>query len=136
MIFYNKGMQEHYNLFLDDVRKPQDVKWIELPIVNWVVVRDANQFCRYIEEHGLPQMISLDHDLAAEHYVQDWANNPEHNIPNGMYCVKWLIHYCDERGLDFPTYFLHTLNVVGKENMDSQIRNHLKSKINKKHETS
>lgn len=52
-----------YNLFLDDVRKPTDVKWLDLPPVDWVIVRNYENFEKIIRKAGLPSIISFDHDL-------------------------------------------------------------------------
>ena len=39
-----------YNLFLDDMRYPKDVKWIELPLVEWTIVRNYKEFGSFVEE--------------------------------------------------------------------------------------
>ena len=60
--------KKYYNLFLDDVREPDKVTWVNLPPVEWTIVRNYNQFVSTIERFGLPNFISFDHDLAEEHY--------------------------------------------------------------------
>jgi len=104
-----------YCLFLDDCREVKDIDWIDLPShINWVVVRNFEQFETYIKLHGVPTTISLDHDL----------NSTE---LNGMDCVKWLVEFCFEHNHKFPEYYLHTLNDAGKKNMKSYIESYLKS---------
>ena len=57
-----------YHLFLDDARKPSDVKWIELPLVNWTIVRNYKEFVETIIKNGIPTTISFDHDLSMADY--------------------------------------------------------------------
>ena len=54
----------YYNLFLDDERFPCKVSWINLPPVQWEIVRNYSQFIQIITERGLPEHISYDHDLS------------------------------------------------------------------------
>ena len=74
-----------YNLFLDDFRMPKDAyNYLLQPIyisVNWEIVRSYDEFVKYITEHGIPEIISLDHDLADEHYeshhaIHDTCSDP------------------------------------------------------------
>ena len=121
-----------YNLFLDDVRQPHQVTWLDLPLVEWKIVRSFDQFITYIKLHGVPQTVAFDHDLDPKHYTQSdafWSNDPDAHIgePTGMDCVKWLVEFCHEHNHAFPTYYLHTLNDAGKKNMDSYIYSALKS---------
>ena len=55
-------------LFLDDLRNPKDVIWVNLPEVEWTVVRNYDDFVNTIIDKGVPTRISFDHDLADEHY--------------------------------------------------------------------
>lgn len=59
----------YYHIFLDDTRMPAKVNWIELPLVDWVVIRNYKDFVDIITKYGVPQTISFDHDLAEEHYA-------------------------------------------------------------------
>ena len=45
-------------LYLDDVRTPK--------ADNWEVVRNYDEFTTYITRHGIPDLISFDHDLGEE----------------------------------------------------------------------
>ncbi len=61
-----------YNLFLDDFRMPADVvlympKCAYYTDREWVIVRSYDEFVKTIEEMGIPQAVSFDHDLADEH---------------------------------------------------------------------
>ncbi len=131
----------YYNLFLDDERAVKDVKWVELPLVNWSIVRNYDEFLRIISENGLPSRISFDHDLANEHYQEVlWMQNPM-NLNKGEFrydkmkektgfdCAKWLVNYCLDKNLDLPEYYIHTMNPIGAENIKSLFESYTKSRI-------
>lgn len=110
-----------YKLFLDDVRNPPDVKWIELPLGPWVIVRNFLDFKVVISNRGLPSHVSFDHDLAAEHYdsalwrkssITDYAKLKEQT---GYDCAYWMTQYCIDFDQDLPSYTVHSLNPVGKD---------------------
>lgn len=65
-----------YNLFLDDIRNPSDcIHYMYTPIytsVDWVIVRNYNEFVKTIEEKGLPEIVSFDHDLGLN--VEVWKD--------------------------------------------------------------
>lgn len=121
------------NIFLDDERKPSQVTWVELPLVEWLVVKNYDAFVKAVLAFGIPKFVSFDHDLADEHY-QEYARaihaaNPEFGVfhyekmkeKTGMECVKWLVDYCLRKGQPFPEYTVHTMNVIGRENIISYI---------------
>ena|ERR1035437_2698924 len=123
--------QKTYHLFLDDARMPKDVKWVELPLVTWVIVRNYNDFVRTIERDGLPQSVSWDHDLSDEHYKEyAWAHDDK-NLKKGQFqydkmkertgydCAEWLANYCVDKQLNIPIYYVHTLNPIGAKNIIS-----------------
>jgi len=123
--------QKHYHLFLDDERMPKDVKWIELPSVNWVIVRNYKQFVETIERDGIPHTISFDHDLADEHYQEYSVAHDKRMLSYGTIrydklaektgydCAKWLAQYCVDNNVPIPLYYLHTLNGIGRQNIFS-----------------
>jgi hypothetical protein len=120
-----------YSLFLDDMRNPEDVKWIELPLINWVVVRNYDQFVETITRYGLPLRVSFDHDLADEHYREYTAAHDKKMITcgtirydqfaekTGYDCAKWMAQYCVDNNLPIPSYYLHTMNGIGAKNIFS-----------------
>lgn len=118
-------------LWLDDIRNPFDkdfASYVALynPFLNekhkiiWVLSYEA--FERYIAEHGLPDAISFDHDLADEHYRQD-VSPEEYKEKTGLDCVKWLVKYCLTTGQQLPKCIYHTANPDGKANMYGYIEN-------------
>lgn len=120
-----------YALFLDDDpnRIPGKLSWIELPLREWVFVRTYDEFVKTINERGIPDTCSYDHDLFREHYDEyAIAHNP--NSPTfgriryeifkektGMECARFLANLCVERQIPIPPYFVHTLNPIGRENI-------------------
>jgi hypothetical protein len=131
----------NYNLFLDDERMPVNVKWVELPLVDWTIVRNYKQFVEAITANGLPQHISFDHDLADEHYVQSIASNQNqaHDFnygtiaeKTGYDCAKWLVEYCREKDLEIPPYTVHSMSIIGKKNIIGYLENYKLWRINLK----
>jgi hypothetical protein len=126
-----------YNLFLDDERRPSQVTWVELPLVEWTIVRNYDAFVRVISSLGMPKRISFDHDLAAEHYRHSmYAGDKHYNNyysdgtfkeKTGYECAKWLVRYCAERGEPVPEYYVHTMNPIGKENIISVLESYKRS---------
>ena len=90
-----------YKLFLDDIRFPK-------PFDNWHIVRSYNQFVSHIEKYGLPIEMSLDHDLGEE--------------LTGYDCIKWMIN---EKQYDLRNIKIkvHSMNPIGKENIEFIINN-------------
>jgi len=80
-------------LFLNDVRQPPDD--------SWVVVRNYKEFAAYIEAHGVPDIISFDHDRG---YFPNIEDGP---YRSGYDCAKWLI----ERG-HLPKKFILKIRTV------------------------
>jgi hypothetical protein len=98
-------------LFLDDVRRPPDS--------SWMVVRSYDAFVAYIQEFGVPDIISFDHDLAFDHYPFN-EENPGKDIPydryeekTGYHCAKWLL----ENGYELKEWRVHSMNPVGADNI-------------------
>jgi len=119
-----------YNLFLDDLRKPHHVKWVELPLVEWTIAKSYNDFVRIVSSLGMPLRVAFDNDLADEHYealinrtFEMKQNENTFKEKTGYDCAKWLVNYCMERGLPFPEYYVHTMNPIGKENITQYIEN-------------
>jgi hypothetical protein len=99
-------------LFLDDFRNPPDF--------TWDVVRSYTAFIEYILKNGVPDLISFDHDLGEEHYPKteedllaeiDYSKYTE---KTGYDCAKWLA----ERGVLPGEYIVHSLNPVGRKNIE------------------
>lgn len=100
-------------LWLDDCRDPFDTRidWLVFsPIgrdVDVVWVQNVDEFFAYIDEHGLPDAICFDHDLAEDSYDER----------TGYDCAKYVVNYCMEHNLDIPAYNIQSSNPVGAENI-------------------
>lgn len=77
--------------------------------INFIWVKNIEQFSDYIVKHGLPEMISFDHDLGA-------------GLPKGLDCAKWLVNYCRKTKQTLPKCFVHSANPNGQR----EIKNILK----------
>lgn len=88
-----------YPLYLDDERDPKT------PRV-WVVVRSYDEFVLVVESRGIPNYVSLDHDLGE-------------GVKTGYDCVKWFVDHCIEKGVvpEAVEVHAHTANPVGRDNM-------------------
>lgn len=128
-------MSKGYNLFLDDERMPDAAgKLMENNIyynVDWCIVRSYNEFVEHITKYGMPEIVSFDHDLADIHYNPlTWTADFKYKEKTGFDCVKWLVDHCMDSGQEFPIWYLHTQNPVGRENMFSYITSFLRFKQN------
>jgi hypothetical protein len=123
--------KQYRKLYLDDIRIPQTE--------GWEIVRDYDAFVKWIDENGLPDEISFDHDLSREHTLY-FFNNGGHDDPpdpqknsfeekTGYDCAKWLCEYCWENGLPIPEYNVHSANPVGRDNILQLLKNFV-SKLN------
>lgn len=128
----------YYNLFLDDQRMPLGVTWVELPLVQWTIVRNFDDFVKCIKNQGLPRFISFDHDLCFEHMRDYFEVSPIENqilsplklsydsykTKTGYHCSEWLVNYCRDNNLDLPDYTVHSMNHIGKRNILTQLGNY------------
>jgi hypothetical protein len=115
-------------LYLDDVRTPTTT----LPGYEpWHVVRNYDEFVSWITEHGIPDLISFDHDLAKEH-MDDYFSQfhaqgyqyPDYSSyteKTGLDCAKWLVEYCQDNNVAPKLVSVHSHNPVGTTNIQSLI---------------
>jgi hypothetical protein len=121
-----------YYLFLDDNRKPKDVTWVELPLVEWVIIRDYKAFREVLKTRGLPDLISYDCDLCDEHYEAYFKHKHEYPLhykefktPCGIHCIEFVLECCKIlKNRPHPEYILHTMNHHAKPFMKSMIEKH------------
>lgn len=122
-----------YYLFLDDERRPSDVKWIELPLYPWTIVRSYDDFVKVINKNGIPAYVTFDHDLGQEAYDEanfqkflkfDYSKLKE---KTGMDCAKFLVEKCIDLGVPHPQYSVHSMNPIGKENIEKYIEGYNKN---------
>ncbi len=116
-------------LFLDDIRSPIDAYHYTKQDVflrnDWEIVRNYEQFVTRITETVLPEMISFDHDLADEHHLE--SDSQKSVEKTGYDCAKWVIEYCLDHNAKLPKFFSHSMNPVGKENIERLLNNFKKN---------
>lgn len=121
---------EKVSIYLDDIRTPNDERWI--------ICRNYDEFVNKVNEIGLDNIetISLDHDLGetaireyfknvTNNYILDYANIHE---KTGYDCAKWLVEKSIETELNLPTILTHSANPIGSANIMGYINNYLKNK--------
>lgn len=107
-----------YHLFLDDERIPQQVTWVQLPVLEntpsneWLVVRSFTDFVHCIETKGLPLFIAFDHDLG------EMGDNEK----TGFSCAKWLVDYCLDNNVNCPDFQVHSKNPQGASNIHGLLK--------------
>lgn len=127
-------MTMHNLLWLDDLRNPFLDNEHKVPTdinnkhynINWVL--NYEQFVQWLYKFGLPDAISFDHDLAAEHYTpeffwddyeaskkyQAWKSQ-YYTEPTGLECARFLTYYCRLHDLELPIIHVHSANPVGAD---------------------
>lgn len=126
-------------LLLDDIRDctmTYNLTKNTIYIINkWDIVKNYNEFVKYIQENGLPDVISFDHDLADEHYVpceywdnyqlsKDYQDGKSYSEKTGNDCAKWLVQYCIDSNLSLPQWLVHSANPVGADYIRRTLKNY------------
>ena len=125
-------MISKYNIFLDDIRVPTDVTWANIPAdQHYSLVRSYKEFVDLITLRGLPKFVCYDHDLADTHYGHGLNNNEipydSYKEKTGYDCAKWLVAYCSDRNINHQPYVVHSMNPIGKQNIESYINSYNKT---------
>jgi hypothetical protein len=102
-------------LFLDDVRMPSSAYAYShnqyllaasgIPYGSWDIVRSYEEFVKYIEEKGIPAVVSFDNDLYHN-------GNPSctERVKSGCDCARYLVERCKELQREIPVYYIHSAN--------------------------
>lgn len=80
--------------------------------INFIWVKNFEQFVKYILENGLPQFVSFDHDLGK-------------GEKKGYDCAKWLMNYCQKTNQCLPKFFVHSANRNGIETINALLNSNL-----------
>lgn len=102
-------------LYLDDLRTPHED--------GFTILRSYEEAVTYIEEYGLPDLISFDHDLGVDEVGR--------LLLTGYDFAKWLIEADLDGRIDIPPTFdfiVHSQNPVGKENIEKLLEGYLRVK--------
>lgn len=89
-----------YNLFLDDWKVPTSCRNYPgdesiYDTEEFFIAKSFDTFYEIIKREGIPNFVSFDYDLG-----------PDDNT--GLDCAKFLKFYCNELGVDFPNYNVHS----------------------------
>lgn len=101
-----------WRLYLDDIRYPPDTTYI--------VTRTVEEAQQLIEQYGVPEHISFDHDLGVD--------EKDNLLPNGYDFAKWLVEMDMDGVVTLPTNFtfeVHSQNPVGAENIRAYLSSYL-----------
>jgi hypothetical protein len=139
-----------YKLFIDDQRMPKDAyiypRRCELGIIiksqnlknfsgidddDWVIVRNYKDFVSIIENEGLPDVVSFDHDLSEEYIKHYYAVTKQIGIieygnlkpDSGYHCAKYLVQEWKKKNK--PKYiktFIHSANQYGQANIKEVLK--------------
>jgi hypothetical protein len=123
-------------LWLDDQRNPFLDKESKVPLCDCTIVwaRNYNEFVEWVLVNGLPRWVSFDHDLAPEHYTPEffwdkyelseaYQKEQTYKEGTGRDCAEYMVYYCRQMMLKFPTYFVHSANPVGAKWIIEEIKN-------------
>ena len=117
-------------LFLDDIRQPsgafEHTQQTMFLHKKWEVVKNYNEFVKWITKNGLPEIISFDHDLADYEMSKEGLDTQAHTEKTGYDCAKWLIDYCLDNNLKCPKFYCHSMNPVGKDKINSILEQYTK----------
>lgn len=121
-------------LWLDDIRNPLEDNWLVFSPIdqpyNVIWVKSHQEFIDWINLNSLPDAICFDHDLG--HNVASEARTKGLNKKKarllasqektGFDSAKWLVNYCLDNELKLPLYNIQSANPVGKENINSLLK--------------
>lgn len=113
-------------VFLDDTRDPPE----HLSKV-FDTVRSHGEFKRWVDRYGIPDLVSFDHDLHAEHVAFFFERggfgnppDPSNEIflhPTGYDSAKWFLEACSSEGV-YPRHVLvHSRNPAGSDRIFSLV---------------
>lgn len=108
-------------IFLDDEREYKDVTWIKYPnFKNIIVVRNSLEFKTLVKSFTSFKNISFSFD----HDIQDYYEGEE---ITGYDCAKWLLDYLYDTKTIYSDLqmWCHSMNPIGKENIEMYIKNYL-----------
>ena len=114
-------------IWLDDMRDPFGYygdafgSWLVFSPIqepfNVVWVKSHQEFIDWININGLPDAICFDHDLGDCNGIEE---------KTGYDSAKFLVEYCIDNEIELPLYNIQSANPVGKENIDSLLKNFIK----------
>lgn len=127
-------------ILLDDERTLKDITWVNYPqykkVIHFKFFEEFTNFCDNIFGGSVSHLnfnnldFSFDHDIQSfDKYGNEWT---------GYSCLKYLldttylidleslIYTKEENNINNSTFFFHTKNPVGKENMEKYYQHFMK----------
>jgi len=123
-------------LWLDDLRNPHSEEHIHKMPPGYYIkvwVKNYEEFVQHIKKHGLPDVVSFDHDLAREHCVpvslwddyqasKEYQESQTYTEKTGLDCAEWLVNFCKENNLNLPEWYVHSDNPVGADKIEFTLK--------------
>ena len=103
-------------LYVEDIRMPKDD--------DFIIVRSFEDAVLFIQQNGIPNYISFDHDLGCDKF--------DNIYPTGYDFAKWLVEMDLDDIYKFPKNFkfnVHSANPIGKRNIESILNNYLSRQL-------
>lgn len=112
-----------YVLVLEDIRRLEGIKFVEkYELMEKVLATSYDEFLKIIYQRGLPEMVSLDHDLCSDHYIIGARNYFTHlrgyekcPTKNGLDAAKFMVSYCEKHKEKLPVVYVHSQNPAGRQ---------------------
>ena len=102
-------------IFLDDERNPEDVTWVTYPEgISWTIARTQYDFMYMLEDLDF-DIISFDHDIE--------CYDEEGREVTGYDLLNYALDYFHINNKKIPVMYFHSMNPVGKENMEAYYSN-------------
>lgn len=107
-------------LFLDDERVVEDVTWVKYPKYDdFMEIHNPEVFVSFVKfkiSNGDAIILSFDHDL-------QFFPNLDGDEVTGYDALKEICEWCIDNNYPIPVCYFHTMNNVGKTNMESYYNN-------------
>lgn len=108
-----------YSLYLDDERTPKTNR-------DFIVVRHYDEAVDFVNEFGLPEYVSFDHDLGPEMVYNPaigWHPGQGYG-KTGYQFAKFLVDYMIDNDIkEMFEYNVHSANPVGAKNIQQYLDN-------------
>lgn len=112
-----------YVLFLDDIRFPEDVRYFFGSYKNVIICRSYDDAVWTVKQHGIPRLISFDHDLIESHYIIGSGEK------SGLSFAEWFVSWVEDNNYSLPvdfSFYVHSQNPEGAAKIEKCMDNFLK----------
>ena len=77
--------------------------------IQWTAVSNFWEFVDYIRKNGVPDFVSLDHDLGKDPATKARKVSGGY-MPSGADCALYLVSFCLRNGIGIPKNYIHSAN--------------------------